>query len=499
LKENLAAAEQERAARTEAERKAAEAARLEAEAQASARAKAAEEQGRRQALSGLSPQEIRKAEELANWDFVKDRNDIQDLRDHLARFPGGTTERYARAKLDALVWAGLGDTPNIEHLRAYLDEFPKGAKAGAVQARIALLEKEAAEARAAERLRAQETEAWGAVAASTDKARIEAFLKDWPKGQYAAAAKSRIVELRRGIGGLKRGVLLGAGITAALAVFGVGWWQQDFLREQYHWRVAMRPSLLTAEQEKAAKPGSEFKECMNGCPTMVVVPAGRFSMGSHLSESYRNKNEGPQHEVTIAKPFAVGMTEVTFAEWDACVAAGGCANASDDTWGRGNQPVINVNWDDAKKYVAWLSRITSKEYRLLTEAEWEYAARAGATTAYSWGPKIEKGNANCTDCGSQWDNKQPAPVSSFKANAFGLYDMHGNVAEWVEDVWHDNYGGAPDNGRAWLQDGDASWRVVRGGCWNYYPQDLRAAYRLGFRFDRRDINLGIRLARTLNP
>jgi hypothetical protein len=129
LKESLAAAEQERAARTEQERKAAETARLEAEAQAAARTKAVEERGQMQA--GLSAEEIRKAEELANWDFVKDRNDIQDLRDHLARFPRGTTERYARAKLDALVWAGLGATPNIEHLRAYLDEFPKGENAGA--------------------------------------------------------------------------------------------------------------------------------------------------------------------------------------------------------------------------------------------------------------------------------------------------------------------------------------------------------------------------------
>jgi hypothetical protein len=208
LKENLAAAEQERAARTEAERKAAEAARLEAEAQASARAKAAEESGRKQAMAGLSAEDVRKAEELASWDFIKDRNDVQELRDHMARFPGGTTERYALAKLDALVWAGLGATPKIEQLRAYLDEFPKGARAGAAQARIALLEREAAEARAAERLRAQETEAWGAVASSTDRVRIEAFLKDWPKGQHAAAAKARIVELRRGVGGLRRGALL---------------------------------------------------------------------------------------------------------------------------------------------------------------------------------------------------------------------------------------------------------------------------------------------------
>ena len=175
LKESLAAAEQERAAQTEVERKAAEAARLEAEEQAVARAKAAEERGHMQAMAGLSAEDVRKAEEFASWDFVKERNDVQELRDHLARFPSGTTERYALARLDGLVWSGLGATPKLEQLRAYLDEFPKGANVSGARARIAALEREAAEASAAERLRAQETEAWGAVAASTDKAHIETF------------------------------------------------------------------------------------------------------------------------------------------------------------------------------------------------------------------------------------------------------------------------------------------------------------------------------------
>ena len=159
--------------------------------------------------------------------------------------------------------------------------------------------------------------------------------------------------------------------------------------------------------------------------------------------------------------------EVTFDEWDACVAYGDCdPRVSDSGWGRGRQPVINVTWDDAKRYVAWLSRMTGKPYRLLTEAEWEYAARAGTQTAYSWGDEIGKGNANCDGCGSQWDNKQTAPVGSFAANAFGLYDMHGNVWEWVEDCFHDNYEGAPDDGSAWTADGDCNSRVLRGGSWS---------------------------------
>jgi formylglycine-generating enzyme required for sulfatase activity len=293
------------------------------------------------------------------------------------------------------------------------------------------------------------------------------------------------------------------GALMVLLLLGVtSWWQQDFLRGQYQWRVIMGPRVLTSaqEKEKAATRGAEFTECASGCPMMVVVPVGKFMMGSPEGEKGHDENEGPQHEVTIAKPFAVGKTEVTFAEWDACVAAGACAKASDSNWGRTNQPAINVSWNDAKEYIAWLSKFTGKKYRLLTEAEWEYAARAGTTTAYSWGDEIGRGNANCNSCGSQWDNKQAAPVGSFRPNAFGLYDMHGNVYEWVEDAsWHDSYEGAPVDGTAWLQGEEASWRVVRGGSWYYSPGDLRAASRDGYPLDSRDRYTGFRLSRTLTP
>jgi formylglycine-generating enzyme required for sulfatase activity len=290
--------------------------------------------------------------------------------------------------------------------------------------------------------------------------------------------------------------LFGA-LMVLLALGGVGWWQQDFLREQYRWRVIMGSRVLTIaqEKEKAAKPGSEFNECATGCPTMVVVPAARFWMGS----PDRRDDEEPLHLVNIAKPFAVGKTEVTFAEWDVCEAAGACPKAPDSGFGRGVRPVINVSWDDAKDYIAWLSRITRKEYRLLTEAEWEYAARANTGTAYSWGDEIGNDNANCRECGSQWDGQQTAPVGSFKPNDFGLYDMQGNVFEWVEDPWHDSYKDAPVDGSAWLQDGDARLRVVRGGSWNYDATSLRAASRNRFSNVNRYNIIGFRLARTLNP
>jgi formylglycine-generating enzyme required for sulfatase activity len=287
----------------------------------------------------------------------------------------------------------------------------------------------------------------------------------------------------------------------------IGVINEAYVKEEVNWYWTMRPYrvanidpyVLKPEAERALKPGDWFRECAKDCPEMVVVPAGEFMMGSPRGETGRYANEDPQHRVTIAGPFAVSTFELTFADWDACVSVGGCpqeGRAGDGGWGRSTQPVIYVSWDDAQAYVAWLSRMTGKAYRLLTEAEWEYAARAGKTTAYSWGDEIGKNNASCSGCGSQWDARQTAPVGSFAANAFGLHDMHGNVWEWVEDCYHDNYDGAPTDGLAWTS-GDCKTRVVRGGSWSGDPRSLRAADRLRITSDLRSNSLGFRVGRTL--
>jgi formylglycine-generating enzyme required for sulfatase activity len=206
-------------------------------------------------------------------------------------------------------------------------------------------------------------------------------------------------------------------------------------------------------------------------------------------------NEGPAHEVIIAKPFAVSWFEITFEEWDACVAAAACRKVA-DRWGRGRMPVINVSWIDAKQYVTWLSQLTGKEYRLLTEAEWDYAARAGSASRYSWGDTPGVGNANCDGCGSPRDLKQTAVTGSFKPNRFGLYDMHGNVWEWVEDCWHNTYDGAPTDGSAWLSGCDLNYRVIRGGSFRDESQTAgRYNPNARVRFD----TLGFRVARTMRP
>jgi formylglycine-generating enzyme required for sulfatase activity len=259
------------------------------------------------------------------------------------------------------------------------------------------------------------------------------------------------------------------------------------------------PTVLTLEQEKnlANTAGSEFRECAVACPLMLTIPAGKSTMGSPEDEAGRTKGERPQHEVTIARAFAASKYEVTFDQWDACVAAAACPRAM-DAWGRGNMPVINVSWSDAKLFVAWLSRLTGKEYRLLTETEWEYAARAGSNTRYSWGDEPGIGNANCSGCGGAW-TLQTAPVGSFRPNAFGLHDMEGNVWEWVDDIWHDGHESTPANGVAKLQGSDPTYRVIRGGSWHNEAELVRAAIRFKRHSKVQFDTLGFRVGRTMAP
>ena len=260
--------------------------------------------------------------------------------------------------------------------------------------------------------------------------------------------------------------------------------------------TAAQVEATATREGEMAKVAAELARLAPGME-MVVIPAGSFRMGC-VSGVGCHYNEKPVHQVTISQPLAVGKYEVTFAEWDACVSAGGCSHRPEDRWGRGRHPVIGVSWDDAQEYVGWLSQQTGASYRLLSESEWEYAARAGSGTACSWGNEIGSGRANCESCGSRWDNSQTAPVGSFTANGFGLHDMHGNTGEWVQDCWNESYNGAPSNGSAWQQ-GDCSRRFLRGGSWGYEPWALRSAYRFGNSTGGRYDFLGFRVARTLTP
>jgi len=230
-------------------------------------------------------------------------------------------------------------------------------------------------------------------------------------------------------------------------------------------------------------------------PDMVIMPAGCFEMGSPSGEGY--DHERPQHNVCV-KRYEIGKYEVTFEEYDRFAEAVGRIKSDDHGWGRGRRPVINLSWDDAFAYAAWLADKTGKRYRLPSEAEWEYAARAGTTTPYWWGYDVRQNGrvwANCNGCGSAWDNAQTAPVGSFPANPAGLYDTSGNAFEWVMDCWHPNYYGAPADDRAWREEGggNCNIHVVRGGTLNHDAMGIRSASRGG----TNGIGPGFRLARDL--
>ena len=227
-------------------------------------------------------------------------------------------------------------------------------------------------------------------------------------------------------------------------------------------------------------------------------------MGSPSFEEGHFGREGPQHRVTISRSFAVGRFEVTFDEWEACLRFGGCGGyrPGDEGWGRGRRPVINVSWDDAKAYISWLRRKTGKRYRLLSEAEWEYVARAGTKSPFSTGSTISTDQANYNGnstygSGRKGDYRQrTVPAGSFSPNAFGLHDVHGNVGEQVEDCMSDSYKGVPSDGSAWLR-GGCFWRVIRGGTWISMARHLRSAIRGRHGTGDRNKYVGIRVARTL--
>lgn len=283
--------------------------------------------------------------------------------------------------------------------------------------------------------------------------------------------------------GTMRSVWFAAGLALALAL-GAG------------------ASARTAKQGtvSASKP-LVIKDCRD-CPEMVAVPAGEFMMGSPTTEPHRGGEA--QHVVTILRAFAVSRFEITFAQWDACVADGGCDGYRPEApWGRGRMPVVNVDWNNAKAYAAWLSRKTGHRYRLLSEAEWEYAARGGSKDAYAFGPTLSAKEANF-DAGAKTElnpkgaaRGKAVAVGSFRPNAFGLHDMHGNVWEWVEDCWNDEYGPAlPRDGQPALT-GDCKGRVLRGGSWEDGAADVRAAARVASAATDRSWSDGIRVAREL--
>ncbi len=328
---------------------------------------------------------------------------------------------------------------------------------------------------------------------------------------WSAASRDSDFVLEEAEYGKRKDILFPAFIEAVEFPYGFGRIQTADLigwnnQSQHSGFVQLLDSLLLHLNGDATKPaqpvatpsltpGQTFRDQLQTGgegPLMVRIPTGRFLMGSPNNEPGRDDNEGPQHEVRISQPFAMGVYAVTFDEYDSFCQETGRKKPGSQDWGRKNRPVINVSWGDARAYCDWLSQLTNHSYRLPSEAEWEYACRAGTRTPYYTGENIAPHQAN-------FDGQMPTSVGLFPPNAFGLYDMHGNVWEWIQDCWHENYQNAPDNGSAWLEKngGNCVYRVIRGGSWISNLQYWRSANRRRDVADVANLTLGFRIARAL--
>ena len=366
----------------------------------------------------------------------------------------------------------------------------------------------------------EEVQAWASVKNSTDIGLLEQFLKKFPNGRYAYIARPRLERLlkekperdkklreeqaeRERLAELAKFEEGAAdewphveeiGSIEAYKVFAERYGETSFFAKA--WETLLSKGIILNYQPDTRdlhvyKTGDIIKDA-DFAPEMVVVPPGKFLMGSVDGEG--SNNERPQHEVKIDYPLAVGRFAVTFNEWDYYASQVSDAHNPDDKgWGRGNRPVINVNWDDAQAYIQWLSEATGENYRLLSEAEWEYVCRAGTNTDYWWGNEITYDQANYNH-----KHSKTLPVDSFDPNPWGLYNVHGNVWEWVQDQWHGTYQGSPTDGSAWEKKRDSSAsRVLRGGSWYSGPRSLRSANRVRYIPTYRNDNVGFRISRTL--
>ena len=496
--------------------------------------------------------------ELDNKAYARARalDTVKAYEAYLAEYPDGRHVAAAKKRIKTLddeAYARARALDTVKAYEAYLAEYPDGRHVAAARKRIRTLDDEAyARAR-----RLDTVEAYEAYLAAFPKGihAREARERKWQSVEAVLGLEQADrVAIQRGL------VSMGKDVGAVDGVFGkrtrraIREWQREkgmavtgyLTREQAEALKVLGEAVMQREAAQAAeaavaeaaraaeaarleqqkkelerlRPGREFRDCAE-CPEMVVVRKGEYMMGSPGDEKGRYDDEGPRRRVTIPYVFAVGRYEITAEEFGRFVretghdTSGGCRywerrerkwkGDKERSWSdpgypqTGRDPVVCVSWKDAKGYLKWLREKTGKEYRLLSEAEWEYVTRGGSTTRYWWGDLVGEGKANCNGCRSGWDGKKTASVKSFEANAFGLYGVHGNVWEWMEDCWHDNYNGAPTDGSAWVSSGECGRRVLRSGSWLVVPKNLRSAVRHKNSPGVRNYSYGFRVARTLSP
>jgi len=443
----------------------------------------------------ISPQET------ARWQAALEADTAYAYQLFMQDFPQSTHNAQAQAQLNRLdnrAWQEAVADGSKSAIEAHLESFPDGLHQA--DAKILLKEFELAEADAQrqeiERQR-QDDQAWAAARSGRTIAAMDDYIRNWPGGLHIDDAH----KLRRLLSDEINDV---RGFEAASKLHTIDAYETYIDAFPNGARVA---AALEAIDQLTLRPGSSFSDCAD-CPSMVVVPAGAYWQGAEESSAFALKKEMPRRMVTFSEPFAVGVFEVTMAQWDVCAAEGGCTvHPRDNGWGRGTRPVIMVSWNDAQEYVTWISNKTGQSYRLPSESEWEYIARAGEESEWPGGDPArlcEFGNIAGSETGLRWQHEdcsdvaalETLPVGSLKPNAFGVYDVIGNVAEWTLDCMNLSYLDAPADGSAYGR-GICSSRMTRGGSWFTGTKEVRLPARFNLKTGDRNDFTGFRLVRAV--
>lgn len=443
----------------------------------------------------ISPQETER------WQAALEADTAFAYQLFMQDYPRSTHNAQARVQLNRLDnkdWQDVVADGSKSAIEAHLEHFPNGLHRA--DAQILLKEIELAEAAAKRQQIEQQRlddDAWSAARSRRTIAAIDDYLKNWPGGRHVEEAH----RLRRLLSDELNDV---RGYEAAARLNTIEAYRSYIDAFPNGARVA---AALEAIDQLTLRPGKTFRDCRD-CPAMVVVPAGSYWQGSEDSSPFALNKEKPRRMVTFSEPFAAGVFEVTMAQWDQCVAEGGCqTRPHDNGWGRGKRPVIMVSWNDAQEYVSWINNKTGQQYRLPSESEWEYIARAGEDSEWPGGDPdrlCEFGNIAGSETGLRWQHEDCAdeaaletlPVGSLKPNAFGVYDAIGNVAEWTLDCMNLSYLDAPADGSAWNR-GICSSRMTRGGSWFTGTKEVRLPARFNLKAGDRNDFTGFRLVRAI--
>jgi formylglycine-generating enzyme required for sulfatase activity len=413
-----------------------------------------------------------------------------------ARVNAGLLPKSGEAQYELEFWESIKNSTHAEDYKAYLQSYPNGRFAALARVRAARYAESApAAAPSAPPIEAMDVQYEAVSAANVRKepssrAELVGGLKRGDRVHVTGRTQDKNwyrIDLVGGTTGFVYRTLIREAVTASAPT------PLPVPAPKPEAPVAAAPLPAPAKSPLVAHQTGGASDC-DVCPEMVVVRPGSFIMGDNLGD----RSERPAHRVTIAKPYAIGKYEVTLAQWNACVAAGACkAMAEISAAGLTDKsPARDLSWNDAERYVHWLSTLTGQNYRLPTEAEWEYAARAGTTSRYWWGEKMEPGKANCKGCGGDWNEEVPVNVDALPPNPFGIYGMNGGVWEWVQDCWHRSYDGAPTDGSAWTSS-DCQENVIRGGSLRNDSSYAHSTSRFTYDTTVRFIANGFRVAKTL--